>query len=103
MREKIIEQSRRPTISADVGAMSDGERSHSLACLAERVEAEVNEMADPRLVTAAWAVYPAAAPLLARLAFARPLPGSTGASLAPELEGQPLVTRPVPLAHVTTH
>ncbi len=83
--------------------MSDEERSHSLAFLAERFEAEVNEMADLRLVTAAWAVYPAAAPLLARLAFARPLPGSTDASLAPVQEGQPLVVRPVLLVRALTH
>ncbi len=83
--------------------MSDEDRSHSFALLAEHLEAEVTEMADLRLVTAAWAVYPAAAPLLARLAFARLLPGSTGASLAPVQEGQPLVLRPVLLVPAVTH
>ncbi len=83
--------------------MSDEDRSHSVALLAEHLEAEVNEMGVLFPATAASAECPVAAQVPAHLVSAHLMPGSIDASLAVELEGPPLVGRLVLLALVTAH
>ena len=83
--------------------MSDEDRSHSFAFLAEHLEAEVNEMGVLCPATAASAERSAAAQVPAHLVSAHLMPGSIDASLAVELGGPPLVRRLVLLAPVTAH